>query len=523
MATGVLEQFCSKIIASLLPVNALLVLLWSLMVQICQLLLIDYVINSLVDGTTSSSEKSVLNALFYLVLPTYLVIGLVADICVGRYRIIVAGLYCACVGWLTVAVSFCISQYWSAASFILLIVGFSLSMVGAAGIQSVAVPFNIDQLIGVTADELSAVIYWHVFGYPLGYSIMALLSCTIDNKLYLRAVYVCVSGVAITIVMVTYYLLRHHLDTTPLLTNPIRLIVKVLSYAKKNKYPRLRSALTYWEESAPSRLDLGKDKYGGPFTEEEVEDVKTFFRFLPLLVCLYGVISFTIVVPVFNISSSVNRGLDIFNCILDHFGLPYHAAVIVLLLYKAFFSRICYKCIPSMLTRIGMGLCLLLANALASLAIDIKEYSTTDSNCTSSVLKVHYDATTINYFLMTLSQVLGGVGMIAVLLVSVELTVAQSPGHMRGLMVGVWYGALSLFSLLNYGVFVLFAVIDSNCGLYYHVTVCVLLLMTIILYGVLAKRYKLRVRNEVINIHHVVATVYERYFDQSEQNRHLYS
>ena len=176
-----------------------------------------------------------------------------------------------------------------------------------------------------------------------------------------------------------------------------------------------------------------------------------------------------------------------------------------------------------MLTRIGMGLCLLLANALASLAIDIKEYSTTDSNCTSSVLKVHYDATTINYFLMTLSQVLGGVGMIAVLLVSVELTVAQSPGHMRGLMVGVWYGALSLFSLLNYGVFVLFAVIDSNCGLYYHVTVCVLLLMTIILYGVLAKRYKLRVRNEVINIHHVVATVYERYFDQSEQNRHLYS
>ena len=86
--------------------------------------------------------------------------------------------------------------------------------------------------------------------------------------------------------MVTYYLLRHHLDTTPLLTNPVKLIAKVLNYARKNKYPRNHSALTYWEECAPSQLDLGKDKYGGPFTEEEVEDVKTFFGYVPLLVCM---------------------------------------------------------------------------------------------------------------------------------------------------------------------------------------------------------------------------------------------
>uniref|UniRef100_A0A1X7SJY2 Uncharacterized protein n=1 Tax=Amphimedon queenslandica TaxID=400682 RepID=A0A1X7SJY2_AMPQE len=38
---------------------------------------------------------------------------------------------------------------------------------------------------------------------------------------------------------------------------------------RKHKYPENRSALTYWEEEAPSRLDLGKNKYGGPFTEEE--------------------------------------------------------------------------------------------------------------------------------------------------------------------------------------------------------------------------------------------------------------
>uniref|UniRef100_A0A1X7V432 Uncharacterized protein n=1 Tax=Amphimedon queenslandica TaxID=400682 RepID=A0A1X7V432_AMPQE len=55
----------------------------------------------------------------------------------------------------------------------------------------------------------------------------------------------------------------------------------------KHKYPENRSALTYWEEEAPSRLDLGKEKYGGPFTEEEVEDVKTVFRMLPLFINQY--------------------------------------------------------------------------------------------------------------------------------------------------------------------------------------------------------------------------------------------
>ena len=61
----------------------------------------------------------------------------------------------------------------------------------------------------------------------------------------------------------------------PLLSNPIKHIAKVLNYARKHKYPERRSALTYWEDDYPSRIDLGKDKYGGPFTIEEVEDVKT--------------------------------------------------------------------------------------------------------------------------------------------------------------------------------------------------------------------------------------------------------
>ena len=70
--------------------------------------------------------------------------------------------------------------------------------------------------------------------------------------------------------------------------NPLMLIYKVLKYAWKHTFPENRSAFTYWENDIPPRIDLGKNKYGGPFTTEEVEDTKSFFRILFLLFSLLG-------------------------------------------------------------------------------------------------------------------------------------------------------------------------------------------------------------------------------------------
>ena len=49
-----------------------------------------------------------------------------------------------------------------------------------------------------------------------------------------------------------------------------------------------RSALTYYKNTYPSRIDFGKLQYGGPFTNEEVEDTKTVLRLLVLLLSLFG-------------------------------------------------------------------------------------------------------------------------------------------------------------------------------------------------------------------------------------------
>ena len=70
--------------------------------------------------------------------------------------------------------------------------------------------------------------------------------------------------------------------------NPLRLVFNVLRYSLYHTCPENRSAFTYWEEDIPPCIGLGKYKYGGLFTTEEVEDIKAFLRIILLLITLVG-------------------------------------------------------------------------------------------------------------------------------------------------------------------------------------------------------------------------------------------
>ena len=60
------------------------------------------------------------------------------------------------------------------------------------------------------------------------------------------------------------------------------MVYDVIRYAIKHKHPTQRSAFTYCEDTIPSRIAFGKQDYGGPFTTEQVENVKTLFRIILL-------------------------------------------------------------------------------------------------------------------------------------------------------------------------------------------------------------------------------------------------
>uniref|UniRef100_A0A1X7U2M7 Major facilitator superfamily (MFS) profile domain-containing protein n=2 Tax=Amphimedon queenslandica TaxID=400682 RepID=A0A1X7U2M7_AMPQE len=300
------------------------------------------------------------------------------------------------------------------------------------------------------------------------------------------------SGVSVSLVLVSHSFFKHKLENISLIKNPIKLIVRVLCYARKHKYPQNRSALTYWEEEAPSRLDLGKDKYGGPFTEEEVEDVKTVFRMLPLFI---GFVA-------------INLSNDYYWSVTDSFktcyivtGSQFNSCSIILTLVYLFFIRVCfYKYIPSMLTRMSVGI------FLAFIVTVLKV-----------IIFVNPNLNSVGSFIV---QAVLGIAYILLYPVSLEFTVAQSPVHMRGVMVGLWYVASCGISFLI-NIFVKFL---FNCesqyictSFYYYITKSVLVLIILIVFVILAKRYKHRVRENEVNIVQIVDDHYQRYMNLRQQ------
>ena len=59
--------------------------------------------------------------------------------------------------------------------------------------------------------------------------------------------------------------------------NPCKLAYRVTKYAYQQETP------VQYEEVGPRGLDIGKERYGGCFTSEQVEDVKVFYGILKVL------------------------------------------------------------------------------------------------------------------------------------------------------------------------------------------------------------------------------------------------
>ena len=131
----------------------------------------------------------------------------------------------------------------------------------------------------------------------------------------------------------------------------------VLNYARKHRHPERRSAFTYKEKECPSRIDLGKDKYVGPFTVEEVENEKTVLKLLPLLSCILPVIAMGFVNT---IATSTTFCHFLRLCFWITFSLVcFFLVATALPIYQFLNYLFLYNYIPSMLRRIGCGMFLI--------------------------------------------------------------------------------------------------------------------------------------------------------------------
>ena len=121
--------------------------------------------------------------------------------------------------------------------------------------------------------------------------------------------------------------------------------------------------------------------------------------------------------------------------------------------------------------------------------------------------------------LLYVSETLQGLSFTLVYPVSLEFTVAQSPVHIRGVMVGLWYTFWGIGSLFNTNTKFPFHcqsqyIYTNFC---YYLTKSALVFNILIVFVILAKRYKYSVRENEVNIVQIVDDHYQRYLEQEEQ------
>ena len=489
---------------------AILVIVWDTLMYL-QMFLVRYFAATYFSTTDTQNSYSsiVFDTLYCTLFLTFPFLGLLSDVWIGRYRTILSGIILCFIAWILAGMGYIVKYYLNSTILFMCLfgLGYLLEVVGHVGLRSNIIQYNIDQLLGSSATKLSIVIYWHSASVPMASAIFQLGRCLLESIVLPAFV---ISGITVSIVLVTHSFFKQWLENVPLTNNPVKLIIKVLQYVRKHKYPENRSALTYWEEEAPSRLDLGKEKYGGPFTDEEVEDVKTVFRMLPLFIGTIG-LACTDEVYWNVMSGPVADNSSISTCLISSNFWNFLTSTVKLFLDIFLIQAFFHKYIPSMLKRISVGLFFALVTMLCSVLI-FTFFPNQNSSLNSS-----------SYYnnLLVIPQILFGITFAIIFPTALEFTIAQSPVQMRGMMVGIWFACIGIGYFININAKYPFGCHNEYIctSSYYYLTKGIIVLFILIVFVILGKRYKFRVRGNEVNIHQIVDDHYQRYMEQEDKIR----
>ena len=454
--------------------------------------------NSVISIVTSTS-----------IVVTYTVLGLFADVFVGRYRTIQFSLWIKFLAAImcTALISILTQYHYihTGLQIVLYSILCIIDLLGESSFHVVATQFGTDQLQGAPSDHFSAFIFWYFIAEIISsvvFQWILYISTFKPASIQLAGSLLSTASISVVLALKNCFMSKWFVRDTVItganrndkmnISNPYRLIYDVLKYAKEHKCPVQRSALTYWEDDIPSRIDLGKRKYGGPFTNEEVESVKSFLQLFKILLSLSGVFIASYLINPFQKLSATGSASDSENISCVTLVNPLCLTATTGLLILCYIFSYMFKCHLSMLKRIGIGALLTIACVFSILLINLIQYTTTSINEDHIWLYINVAPkllSYVSYFVLTVSLF--------------EFIIAQSPHAMKGILIGFFYairfGVAGLLGLIED--YALKKLPTGTSGTIGSVVIIVIALVSFIAFSVVACKYKLRERDEVVNVH----------------------
>ena len=308
--------------------------------------------------------------------------------------------------------------------------------------------------------------------------------------------------------------------------NPYRLVYNVVRFALRHKHLIRRSAFTYCEDEYPSRLDFGKQRYGGPFTTEQVEDVKVLLNMVKVLfsagsLFLMDVASkVSILVPY---HSSYKRYDDyrypVKILFLDYGMMSPFLAVTCIPLYICLVKPLLLRCSLNVFKRMGLSLVLQISAFLLfllynSVACDHNiDREHIFLRCRGETDLLSNNLVSISgVYLLVLYNILAFLYQMMFSIASWEFICSQSPQHMKGVLFGLFYAIRGLHQLLavimSLLVFYYWNSTVINCQSGYNILHVAIGLCSLAVFTVISRNYQYRKRDDICNVYQYAEDYY---------------
>ena len=576
---------------------AYLILLWTVVVGIIYYILLDIAIvgTYIAKRALVAIYESITYAVLAFIMMFYPLSGLVADVCCGRLKTVVISLtvflillfvwICICIVstsmqhfYISRDTSYLFSNAPGIIVFTLLIISVLLFVVGLSGYQANYIQLGLDQLFEAPSRYLSLFIHYAILAFYV--SEIPVLAINLFGQYFIKCTHINtgVHGIGFLLLVTSLFCLtlfvlllisfwkRRWFISDSGQTNPYKTVFKVISFAWKHKNPLRRTAFAYGDDYIPTRLDFAKERFGEPFTTEQVEDVKVLRRIIVVLLAMGPVFVLEIpgsefVFPVFGLHTSHKDLTDNFTLCNVEFEELWQLAmasgafmiITSMTVLFPFYMWIIFchlrNRMPKVFTRMGVGIVLSLIGVASMLMVDVIGHSlnrTSDGNQTQCMFHFYtlhkhghdlsYPALNMHWAVLIVPSLFLRIGPLLIIATTLEFISAQSPHSMKGVLIGIFFSIRGLFQLLNSITIIPLSLkrpwavgkmIEdppvTNCGFVYLLLTFVVGLTGLIMFSLAAKRYTYRVRDEGEFRQYAIEEIYDRYITQTVENTRDYS
>ena len=488
-------------------------------------------------------------AFLALILMVYPFGGLLGDVCLGRYRMVLFGLcllfLCVVAASVDAILLFSydgiqnITQN-SLGSFIaiaIIILSAVFLVAGFSAFNSNIVQLGLDQLMEEPSESLGVFVHWFVWSTRLGKFIILLLFAAwhvqcprVDLVVGHVPIISATLPMVFTLILIVFLFVNcctfKRFNTERVRYNPYKMILKVLNFARKNKYPvGPTTAFAYCDDTRPSRIDYAKERYGGPFTTSDVEDVKTFIRVLLVLLAIGPVFILDVptsyfLFPAFALHTGQEISFNNETCgwkwMLLESGTLYNLSTVVILpLYVWIVYCVLRNRIPKILFRLGFAVCLYIISVMSMLIVDLTGHIVLQAEQKPNAMCMFVEpvfenkSLHLHWSVLILSNILLDLSPDLIMASAFEFISAQSPYTMKGVLVGMLFAIRGLFRVVGIVLLFPFALDQiwnrghlrydppvTSCAFGYYLVTIVVALVGLCLLFIAVKKYKYRKRED---------------------------